>query len=71
MNNLSSIVQQLDALPATITKDQFYRICHISKRHAKYLLDSGLVKCCRLRQKDTEIQNRDEGRFGLSDRPGT
>ena len=45
MNNLSSIVQQLDALPATITKDQFYRICHISKRHAKYLLDSGLVKC--------------------------
>lgn len=45
MNSLSSIVQQLDALPATITKDQFYRVCHISKRHAKYLLDSGLVKC--------------------------
>ena len=45
MNNLSSIIQQLDTLPATITKDQFYRICHISKRHAKYLLDSVLVKC--------------------------
>ncbi len=37
--------QQLGDLPATITKNQFYRICHISKRHAKYLLDSGLVKC--------------------------
>ena len=71
MNNLSSIVQQLDALPATITKDQFYRICHISKRHAKYLLDSGLVKCVDSGKKNTEIQNRDEGRFGLSDRPGT
>lgn len=30
---------------AAITKEQFCRICHISKRHAKYLLDSGLVKC--------------------------
>lgn len=45
MDRLTHIAQQLDALPATITKDQFYRICHISKRHAKYLLDSGLVKC--------------------------
>ena len=61
MNNLSSIVQQLDALPATITKDQFYRICHISKRHAKYLLDSGLVKCVdsgkKTRKYKIEIKN--------------
>lgn len=28
-----------------ITKEQFCRICHISKHYAKYLLDSGLVKC--------------------------
>lgn len=37
--------QLLSTLPETITKDQFYRVCHISKRHAKYLLDAGLVKC--------------------------
>ena len=45
MSTLLQTYQQLGDLPATITKDQFYRICHISKRHAKYLLDSGLVKC--------------------------
>ena len=28
-----------------VSENQFYRICHISKRHAKYLLDSKLVKC--------------------------
>ena len=28
-----------------ITKDQFYRICHISKKTASYLLDNGLVPC--------------------------
>ena len=31
--------------PDVITKDQFYRICHISKKTASYLLDSGLVPC--------------------------
>ena len=31
--------------PDVITKNQFYRICHISKRTASYLLDSGLVPC--------------------------
>lgn len=29
----------------TITKEQFCRICHISKRYAKYPLDSRPVKC--------------------------
>ena len=65
MNNLSSIVQQLDAPPCRqLPRINSIASAHISKRHAKYLLDSGLVKCVGLRQKDTEIQNRDEGRFG-------
>ena len=31
--------------PDVITKDQFYQICHISKKTASYLLDNGLVPC--------------------------
>lgn len=31
--------------PETISKDQFYRIAHISKATALYLLQSGLVHC--------------------------
>ncbi len=31
--------------PDEITKDQFYRICHISKKTASYLLESGIVPC--------------------------
>lgn len=31
--------------PDVITRDQLYRICHISKKTASYLLDSGLVPC--------------------------
>ena len=31
--------------PAVITKDQFYRICNISKKTAAHLLDNGLVPC--------------------------
>ncbi len=31
--------------PSTITLDQFYRICHISKRKAKWLLENGIVPC--------------------------
>ena len=31
--------------PEEITKDQFYRICHISKKTASYLLESGIVPC--------------------------
>ena len=31
--------------PDVITKDQFYRICHISKKTSSYLLDNGLVPC--------------------------
>lgn len=31
--------------PETISKDQFYRMAHISKATALYLLQSGLVPC--------------------------
>jgi len=31
--------------PKTMTKDQFYRIAHISKSTALYLLTSGLIPC--------------------------
>lgn len=31
--------------PETITKEQFYRIAHISKSTARWLLQSGLVPC--------------------------
>lgn len=33
----------LTQYPDTITKEQMYQICHISKRTALYLLESGLV----------------------------
>ena len=32
-------------IPDIITKDQLYRICHISKSTARYLLQSGKIPC--------------------------
>ena len=34
-----------DTVPDVITKDQLYRICHISKSTALYLLQSGKIPC--------------------------
>ncbi len=34
-----------DSIPEVITKDQLYRICHISKSTALYLLQSGKIPC--------------------------
>lgn len=31
--------------PPTISADQFYRICHISKRKAKWLLENDVIPC--------------------------
>lgn len=45
MTTLLECYKILEQYPDSMTKDQFYRIAHISKRHAKYLLDSGLVPC--------------------------
>lgn len=35
----------LKQYPAHISKEQLYKICHISKRTALYLLESGLIPC--------------------------
>lgn len=35
----------LSALPETITKEQMYKICRISKRKAAWLLQTGLIPC--------------------------
>ena len=31
--------------PSIISSDQLYRICHISKRKAKWLLENGIIPC--------------------------
>lgn len=31
--------------PETISKEQIYKLCHISKRVAKYYLDHGIIPC--------------------------
>lgn len=33
--------------PNGMSKEAFYKLCHISKRHAQYLLESGIVPCIR------------------------
>jgi len=35
----------LDEYPEKICQDQFYRICHISKRKAMWLLENGYIPC--------------------------
>ena len=34
-----------DSVPDVMNKDQFYRLCHISKSTALHLLKSGKVPC--------------------------
>lgn len=58
--------------PEIISKDQFYRICRISKRKARWLLENGLIPCedsgkqtrrFRIRLEDviTFLEQRDAG----------
>lgn len=35
----------LEDYPPVISKDQLYRICHISKRKATWLLENGIIPC--------------------------
>ncbi len=35
----------LKKYPATLSKEQIYKLCHISKRVAKYYLDNGIIPC--------------------------
>lgn len=34
-----------DQYPEYVTENQLYKICHIAKRSAKYLLDNGIIPC--------------------------
>lgn len=60
--------------PEIISKDQLYRICHISKRKARWLLENGVIPCedsgkrtrrFRIRLEDviTFLEQRDAGRL--------
>jgi len=35
----------LKSYPNKVSKDQFYQICHISKKTAKFFLDNGFIPC--------------------------
>lgn len=35
----------LEEYPPTISMDQLYKICHVSKRKAKWLLEHGVIPC--------------------------
>jgi hypothetical protein len=45
MKKRTKYTKLLKEYPEIITKDQFYRICKISKKTAMHLLDNGLVPC--------------------------
>ena len=59
-------------VPDVITKEQFYRICHISKSTALYLLKSGAVpceysgkktRCYKLKKDDVKKYLESKGKF--------
>ena len=45
MASSNSYQQILDEYPEYITKEQLYQICHISKKSAQNLLESGVIPC--------------------------
>ncbi len=45
MNATTEYQYILEQYPIDMTKDQMYRICHISKKTCLFLLESGLVPC--------------------------
>lgn len=45
MNTSTQYQDILEQYPIYMTKDQMYRICHISKKTCLFLLESGLVPC--------------------------
>ena len=59
----------LNEYPETVQKEQFRIICHISKRTARYLLQSGLVPCVQSGKKTRNytIKMKDVGRLGRGD----
>ena len=45
MNATTQYQDILEQYPSYMTKDQMYRLCHISKKTSLFLLESGLVPC--------------------------
>lgn len=35
----------LDSYPTVVTKEQLYKVCHVSKKTALYYIESGLIPC--------------------------
>ncbi len=42
---MSDYIFLIDRYPEFITKDQFYKICHISKNTARHYLENGFIPC--------------------------
>ena len=45
MNTSNRYSELLQQFPEYMTKDQMYRVCHISKKTCLFLLENGLVPC--------------------------
>ena len=59
-----------DSVPDVMSKDQFYKLCHISKSTARYLLQTGKVpcrytgkktRCYQIRKEDVQTYLRGKG----------
>lgn len=72
----------LEKYPPTISMDQLYRICHISKRKAKWLLENDVIPCKdtgkktrRFTIKTTDViqylKKLDAGKIKIKHPPGT
>ncbi len=65
MAQVSKYRYLLNQYPETVQKEQFRIICHISKRTARYLLQSGLVPCVQSGRKNPELHHKDERHSSL------
>lgn len=57
MAQVSKYRYLLNQYPETVQKEQFRIICHISKRTARYLLQSGLASLRTEWEKDPELHH--------------
>lgn len=65
MAQVSKYRYLLNQYPETVQKEQFRIICHISKRTARYLLQSGLGSLRTEWEKDPELHHKDERHSSL------
>ena len=70
MAQVSKYRYLLNQYPETVQKEQFRIICHISKRTARYLLQSGLVPCVQSGKKTRNytIKMKDIVRYSIANR---